>query len=104
MNACTPADVKLPDSPWEDPWSGKGWRALPAHIWCTCVSLARRLRVEVRLFGVPFVAQVLTNPTRIMWMLVPPLALLSGLRIRRCLELFRRSQSRLESHVAAAVA
>ena len=65
MNACTPADVKLPDSPWEDPWSGKGWRALPAHIWCTCVSLARRLHVEVRLFGVPFVAQVLTNPTRI---------------------------------------
>ena len=43
-------------------------------------------------------AQWLTNPTRIQ-----SLALLSGLRIRHCRELWRRSQTQLGSGVAVAV-
>jgi len=52
--------------------------------------------------GVPSVAQQLTNPTR-MRMRVQSLALLSGLRIQCCHELWCRLQMRLRSRVAVAV-
>ena len=52
--------------------------------------------------GVPVVAQWLTNLSRNLE--VRPLALLSGLRTRRCCELWCRSQTRLRSHVAVALA
>ena len=44
-----------------------------------------------------------TNPTTIHEDAVPSLALLSGLRIRRCHQLWYRSQMRLRSCVAVAV-
>ena len=53
--------------------------------------------------GVPVVAQWLTNPTRTMRLRVRSLALLSGLTIRRCYELWCRSQRRLGSRVAVAL-
>ena len=51
--------------------------------------------------GVPIVAQWLTNPTR---MQVQSLALLGGLSIWCCHELWRRSQTQLGSCVAMAMA
>ena len=53
--------------------------------------------------GVPVVAQCLTNPTRNHEVAGLTLALLSGLRIRRCRELWCRLQRRLGSHVAVAL-
>ena len=47
--------------------------------------------------GVPVVAQWLTNPTKNHEVAVQSLALLSGLRIRRCRELWRGLQMRLGS-------
>ena len=49
-------------------------------------------------------AQWLTNLTGTMRLQVPSLAPLIGLRIRRCCELWCRSQTRLASHIAEAVA
>ena len=51
--------------------------------------------------GVSVVSQWLMNPTRFQ---VPSLPLLSGLRIRCCLELWCRSQTRLRSRIAVALA
>ena len=53
--------------------------------------------------GVPVVAQWLMNPTKNHEFAVWSLALLSGLRIQCCRELWCRSQTRLGSRVAAAV-
>ena len=53
--------------------------------------------------GVPIVAQWLTNLTSNHELRVWSLALLSGLGIRCCRELWRRSQMWLGSHVAVAV-
>ena len=50
--------------------------------------------------GVPVMAQWLTNLTRNHRLQVQSLALLSGLRIQRCHELWWRSQTRLGSGVA----
>ena len=54
--------------------------------------------------GVPVVAQWSMNPTRNMRLHVRSLALLSGLRIRHCCELWCGLQTRLRSHVAVALA
>ena len=54
--------------------------------------------------GVPVVAQWLTNLTRNHEIVVQSLASLSGLRIRRCHELWCRLQTRLGSRIAVAVA
>ena len=51
--------------------------------------------LELKLQGVPFVAQWLTNPTRSHKVVVWSLALLSGLRIQRCREMWYRLQTRL---------
>ena len=51
--------------------------------------------LKKHLLGVPFVAQWLTNPTS---------ALLSGLRIQRCRELWCGLQTQLGSRVAVALA
>ena len=59
------------------------------------------LKCEV---GAPVVAQRLTNPTGIHEDMVPSLALLSGLGIWRCFELWSRSQMRLRSCIAVAAA
>ena len=56
------------------------------------------------MLGVPVVAQGLMNPTSIHEDTVGSLGLLSGLRIQRCRELWCRSQRRLGSGVAVAVA
>ena len=53
--------------------------------------------------GVPVVAQWLTNLTRNHEVGVRSLALLSGLRIQRCLELWCRSQTWLRFCFAVAV-
>jgi len=53
--------------------------------------------------GVPIVAQWLTNPTRKHEVAGSILALLSGLRIRRCHELWCRLQMRLGSRIAVAL-
>ena len=57
-------------------------------------------------YGVPVVAQWLTNLTRNHEVVgsIPGLALLSGLRVRHCLELWCRLQTLLLSHVAVALA
>ena len=60
-------------------------------------------RLKLRLGGVPVVAQWLTN-LRTMRLQVRSLALISGLRLRRCRELWCRLQTRLGSCVAVAVA
>ena len=52
--------------------------------------------------GVPVVAQWLTNPTRNQEVAGRSLALLSGLRIQYCRELWYRLQTQLRSHVAVA--
>ena len=57
-----------------------------------------------KVFGVPLLAQWLTNPTRNHEVWVRSLALLSGLRIQRCHELWCRSQTWLGSRVAVALA
>ena len=49
-------------------------------------------------------AQWLMNPNGIHEDVGPSVALLSGLRIQRCRELWCRSQTRLGSHIAVAVA
>ena len=54
--------------------------------------------------GVPVMAQWLMNPPSIHEDAVHSLALLSGLRIWRCCELWCRSQTRLGSRVTVAVA
>ena len=54
--------------------------------------------------GVSVVAQWLTNLTRNHEVADSTLALLSGLRIRCCCELWCTSQNRLGSHLAVAVA
>ena len=59
--------------------------------------------LKLSAFGVPVVALWLTNPTRIHGLQVPFQASLSGLRIQRCHELWRRSPARLGSGVAVAV-
>ena len=58
--------------------------------------------VLLRLYprGFPFVAQQLMDPTSIHEMLLGSLALLSGLRIQRCCEMWYRSQMWLGSGVA----
>ena len=53
--------------------------------------------------GVPFVAQWAKNQLVTMRMQVQPLALLSGLGIQHCCDLWCRLQMWLESHVAVAV-
>ena len=67
-----------------------------------------RRRMEVALFekekgGVPVVAQWLQTQLVSMRMRVGPLALLSGLGIQHCHELWCRSQTWLGSQVAVAV-
>ena len=54
-------------------------------------------------FGVPVVAQWLTNPTRNHEVAGSVLPLLSGLTIWRCHELWCRLQTRLGSRVAVAL-
>ena len=54
--------------------------------------------------GVPVAAQWKRNWLASMRMQVRSLALLSGLRIHHCCELWCRSQTRLRSHIAVAVA
>ena len=53
--------------------------------------------------GVPIVVQWLMNPTRTMRMRIRSLALLIGLGIRRCRELWCGLQTWLWSHIAVAV-
>ena len=55
------------------------------------------------MLGVPFVAQQLTNLTRIHRMQVQSLASLSGLRIHCYRELWCRSQKWIGSHIAVAM-
>ena len=59
---------------------------------------------EKVLGGVPIMAQWLTNLTMNYEVTVRSLVLLSGLRIQHCHELWCRSQMRLGSQVAVAVA
>ena len=59
------------------------------------------LRTQI---GVPAVAQWLMNPTRNHEVAGSVPALVSGLRIRRCRELWCRLQTRLGSCVAVALA
>ena len=54
--------------------------------------------------GVPIMVQWLMNPTRSMRVRVRSLALLSGLRIWHCSELWCRSQTQLRSRIAVALA
>ena len=54
--------------------------------------------------GVRIVAPRFTNPTTVHEGLVRSLALLSGLRVQRCHELWSTSQMQLGSGVAVAVA
>ena len=54
--------------------------------------------------GVPVMAQWLTNPNRNHGLRAQSLALLSGLRTGRCLELWCRSKTHLGSHVAVTLA
>ena len=53
--------------------------------------------------GVPIVVRLLTNLTRNQRLWVQSLALLSGLRIWRCPELWCRSQTQLRSCFAVAL-
>ena len=61
-------------------------------------------RDELGVWGVPVVAQRLTNPTRNHEVSGSIPALLSGLRIWSYRELWCRSQTQLGSHTAVAVA
>ena len=60
--------------------------------------------LEISLPGVPVMAQWLTNQLGTMRLRVRSLALLSGLRIRRCRELWCSLQTQLGSSVAVALA
>ena len=100
------------------PWDAFGWRQ--DHSWPMCYLGSQKPLAIVSgilqagcwidimknsIVGVPIVAQWLTNPTRdFMRLWVRSLALLSGLRIWCCHELWCRSQIRLGSLVAVALA
>ena len=64
-----------------------------------------QMQTPIRMwFGVPVVAQWLMNATRNLRLRVQSLALLSGLGIWHCHELWCRLQTWLLSHIAVALA
>ena len=72
---------------------------------CLQAPLGKRLfSKKTLIFGVSLVAQWLMNATRNHEVRVRFLALLSGLRIQRCRELWCRLQMRLRSHIAVSLA
>ena len=79
---------------------------LSLALWVQDSAAKKELKIWFNLkstLGVPMMAQRLTNRLGTMMLRVQSLALLSGLKIWRCHELWCRSQMQLGSCVAVAV-
>ena len=79
-------------------------KTIPFTIATKSCKIPREKNLIKKNKGVPIVAQWLTNLTRNHGLQLWSLALLSGLRIQCCCELWYRSQTRLGSQVAVALA
>ena len=80
------------------------WAQITSSSIEQCKLVMSIIFIKIKRLGVPVLAQWLMNLTRNHEIAVPSLALLSGLRIQRCCELWFRLQMQLGSRVAVAVA